>query len=260
MNAPSSEDHKSGPSQQTTGSGKAGQAEPAQPPPERRRDTGGLPARIHIEPWADELVERHGHDPRSAYVETFWLPILGPSTTWFLRRIATGFDTEPNGFHVNCSDLSRELGLGESLTRNSSFVRAIDRAVKFGMAQLHDDTLYVRKRVVGLADRQISRLPSRLRRFHDSWVAPTIGDSEYDQTVVRSRRLALTLLELGEDLSTTERQLHVWQFHPSVAFDAAHWAMQRHHHAALAAQAQLQESNELPVEPTADEQPCAAGT
>jgi hypothetical protein len=42
----------------------------------------------------------------------------------------------------------------------------------------------------------------------------------------RARRLALTLLELGEDLETTERQLHRWRFHPAVAYEAVRWAQQ----------------------------------
>lgn len=212
-----------------------------------KADPKNVLTQLTVEPWADPLVERHGHDPRSAYVETFWLPVLGPSTTWLIRRIATGFDHAPDGYTVNCPDLSRELGLGESLTKNSAFVRAIDRACKFGMAQLHDDTLYVRKRVVGLGERQTGRLTKRLRLLHESWTAPSVGDSEFDHMVIRSRRLALTLLELGEDLSTTERQLHAWQFHPSVAFDAAHWALQRHHHAAIAAEAQTS-GDQIPPE------------
>lgn len=201
---------------------------------------------LTIEPWADALVERHGHDPRSAYAETFWLPILGPSTTWLLRRLATGFDHEPGGYQLHCADLSRELGLGEALSKNSSFVRALDRTVKFNMAQLHETTLYVRRRVPPLADRQLTRLPPRLRRLHTSWLAPTLSDSEHDQTIVRSRRLALTLLELGEDLSTTERQLHAWHFHPSVAFDAAHWAVRRHQRAQEAADAQSDDARDDP--------------
>ena len=31
--------------------------------------------------WPDPVVERFGHAPRSVYVETYWLPILGPSAT-----------------------------------------------------------------------------------------------------------------------------------------------------------------------------------
>lgn len=205
-----------------------------------------FPTKIAIEPWSDALVERHGHDPRSAYAETFWLPILGPSTTLLMRRLATGFDQEPAGFEVHAADLSRELGLGEALSKNSSFVRALDRTIKFNMAQMHANTLYVRRRVPPLADRQLTRLPQRLRRLHDSWLAPTLSDSEYDQTVIRSRRLALTLLELGEDLSTTERQLHAWHFHPSVAFDAAHWAVGRHARALDAATGHADDSGEGP--------------
>ena len=33
---------------------------------------------LHISIWEDPLVERLGHDPRSTYVEQYWLGILGP--------------------------------------------------------------------------------------------------------------------------------------------------------------------------------------
>jgi hypothetical protein len=35
------------------------------------------------------VVDTLGFDPRSSYVED-WLGILGPSTTWLLRRLAAG--------------------------------------------------------------------------------------------------------------------------------------------------------------------------
>jgi hypothetical protein len=40
-----------------------------------------LPRALRIEPWADPVIDHLGHDPRSAYVEHFWLPILGPLST-----------------------------------------------------------------------------------------------------------------------------------------------------------------------------------
>ena len=46
----------------------------------------------------------------------------------------------------------------------------------------------------------------------------------------RARALALSLLELGEDLEATEHQLHRWRFHPAVAFDATRWAAAIHAH------------------------------
>jgi hypothetical protein len=35
---------------------------------------------LHIRPWSDDLVDKLGFDPRSSYVEDFWLGILGPSS------------------------------------------------------------------------------------------------------------------------------------------------------------------------------------
>ena len=45
---------------------------------------------VAVEAWPDPVVDELGHDPRSTYVERFWLPVLGPSTVWFLRRVADG--------------------------------------------------------------------------------------------------------------------------------------------------------------------------
>jgi len=36
---------------------------------------------LHALRWHDPLIDRLGHDPRTRYVERFWLGILGPSTT-----------------------------------------------------------------------------------------------------------------------------------------------------------------------------------
>ena len=37
--------------------------------------------RLRIVRWADPVVDVVGHDLRSTYVERFWLPVLGPTTT-----------------------------------------------------------------------------------------------------------------------------------------------------------------------------------
>ena len=54
---------------------------------------------LDIEPWPDQVIDQLGHDPRSLYVERFWLGILGPSTIllptslaviWTVEAWATG--------------------------------------------------------------------------------------------------------------------------------------------------------------------------
>lgn len=39
-----------------------------------------MPTTLTIVPWLEPFIDTVGHDPRSIYAETFWLPTLGPST------------------------------------------------------------------------------------------------------------------------------------------------------------------------------------
>src|SRR5215217_7591675 len=91
--------------------------------------------RLEIKPWPDPVIDRMGHDPRSPYVERFWLSILGPSTTWLLRRLAAGFEASPTGFVLDLGDTARALGLGNRRGPNSPFTRALVRCRQFGFAQ-----------------------------------------------------------------------------------------------------------------------------
>ena len=36
----------------------------------------------------DPVVEAIGHDADSDYAETYWLPVIGPSALWALRRLS----------------------------------------------------------------------------------------------------------------------------------------------------------------------------
>ena len=91
---------------------------------------------LHIRPWSDDVVDKLGFDPRSSYVEDFWLGIFGPSTTWLLRRLAAGFEYSPDGFDLDLAETARSLGLGDRSGQHSPFVRSINRTVQFGLAQV----------------------------------------------------------------------------------------------------------------------------
>jgi hypothetical protein len=49
-------------------------------PDEPGRWSDELRPGLRVEPWPDPVIDEVGHDPRSSYVETFWLPVLGPTT------------------------------------------------------------------------------------------------------------------------------------------------------------------------------------
>jgi hypothetical protein len=183
---------------------------------------------LTVRPWPDPVIDQVGHDPRSTYVERFWLGVLGPSTTWLLRRVATGLEAEPAGFELPLAETARALGLGGE-GRNSPFVRALARCCQFDVAQpAGAGVLNVRRRLPPLNRRQLVRLPASLQEEHERWVEAEARVADIERMRTRSRRLALSLLELGEDLESTERQLHRWRFHPSLARESSLWAWDRH--------------------------------
>jgi hypothetical protein len=117
------------------------------------------------------VIDRLGHDPRSPYAEQFWLPILGPSASWLLRRIAERFDAEPAGFSVHLTEAAREIGLGTKGGRHGPLLHTVDRLGSFGLLQRVEPTLLAtRRRVPPLTRAQVNRLPSRRRADHDRWL------------------------------------------------------------------------------------------
>jgi|GEM_PF-1116433 len=184
------------------------------------------PDRLGVLPWIDPTQDGGGHDARSAYVETFWLPTLGPSTTLLLRRLADEFDAQPQGFEIHCASLSREIGLGPRMDKRGAFARTIERCVKFNMVQVAGDLLYVRRRVPNVSHRQLARLSPRLQTLHADWTIDPEKDGAAQRTeLVRAAHLARTLLALGETAHDAEKQLHRWHFAPGIAWHAVQWAL-----------------------------------
>jgi len=191
---------------------------------------------LHVVPWPDDVIDALGHDPRSNYVEMFWLGTLGPSTTWLLRRLVAGLDTAPEGYDISLSETATCLGLGSKGGRHSPFVRALTRCVQFDMAQQQGErTLAVRRKVPPLNRRQVQRLPVVLQEAHDRLQEDHLRIPLAEQQRQRARHLALSLLELGEEPELAERQLLRWRYHPAMAKEAMAWAIARSEAAAAAA-------------------------
>jgi hypothetical protein len=188
---------------------------------------------LTVRPWPDPVIDQLGHDPRSRYVETYWLGILGPSTTWLLRRIVAGFDelggTGDGCYALDLAETARCLGLGERRGRSSPLARALSRLVQFDMAVLDGDgSLAVRRKVPPLTRRQVVRLPASLQASHQALVEADLRVPAAERLRRQGERLALTLLELGEDAEAAEQQLLRWQFHPALVRHAVPWAVDRH--------------------------------
>jgi len=122
-----------------------------------------------VTPWPDPLLDAVGHDPRSPYVETFWLSILGPSALILLRRLAAGLEVQPGGFELDPVEWSAELGLGNKGGPQAPFWRSADRICRFGTARRTGELLAVRRRLAPLTNHQVKRLPTHLQPVHDQW-------------------------------------------------------------------------------------------
>jgi hypothetical protein len=181
-----------------------------------------------VVPWADPVIDQIGYDPRTVYVERFWLGILGPSATWLVRHLVDRLDAEPDGYELDLDECATALGLGRRPGAAGVFPRTLARCCQFGAARfVTPTTLSVRRRMPPLTRRQLSRLPDKLREDHDRWVDKPPGYAA-DEMRERARQLALSLVELGEDGAGTERQLHRWRFHPALASEATAWALSHH--------------------------------
>jgi hypothetical protein len=184
--------------------------------------------RLRVRPWSDPVIDQIGHDPRSPYVERFWLGILGPSVTWFLRHVVDRFDDAPDGFDLDLATCAAAIGLGSRQSRTAAFPRTLARCCQFGTARMPDaGSLEVRRRLAPLTRRQVARLPESLRVEHAGWIEAQPAPPQGRQLADRARRLALSLLELGEDADGAERQLERWRFPQLMAREATIWALGR---------------------------------
>ena len=67
---------------------------------------------LHVEktlvvvPWLDPIVDEVGFDVFSRYAEMFWLPIMGPSALWIMRRIVMGFAEFPGGYEMDTEEIA----------------------------------------------------------------------------------------------------------------------------------------------------------
>jgi hypothetical protein len=193
-----------------------------------------VPTTLTVKPWPDPLIDTIGHDPRSMYVETFWLPTLGPTALLLLRHLATRFDRSPGGVDITVADTSLALGLGERDGSSSPIIRTLTRLEQFDLAcaDPHTPTVAVRRNLPPINRRHVRRLPADAQVAHAEWADCALAEAPHAAARRRARRVALALLEQGDDLDRVERVLHSTGFHPAVATDAARWAWDRHTEAA----------------------------
>jgi hypothetical protein len=188
-----------------------------------------MPALVRITPWPDPVLDALGHDPRSWYAETFWLPTLGPTALLLLRHLADRFEEHPDGLTLPVADTAAALGLGPRDGEQSPLVRSLNRLQQFDLAHPHaEQVIAVRRTLPPVHRRHVRRLPVAIQARHRDWVAGQAAAGSLDPARRRARRVALTLMMEGESLDAVERALHRSGFHPAVGHEAVRWAHDRY--------------------------------
>ncbi len=121
---------------------------------------------LPVTAWRDPLYDQVGFDPRSDYVETYWLVVLGPSAVLAARRLVDWLEERPDGLEVPLEALARSLGLGASTARHAPVVRTLTRLADFGLAGVGGGAYQVRTAFPPLAQRHVVRLPEYLAERH----------------------------------------------------------------------------------------------
>src|SRR5579862_3853577 len=117
---------------------------------------------LAVRPLLEPATDTFGHDARSWYSETFWLPTIGPTCLLLLRRTADGFDRNPEGFLVAASALAAALGVSESTSPNAPLQRSLRRLEQFSLlvrdpADPH--SVLIRRYLPSINRKHIRRLP-----------------------------------------------------------------------------------------------------
>jgi hypothetical protein len=186
-----------------------------------------MPSAIRVTPWPDPVIDVIGHDPRSWYAETFWLPTLGPTALLLLRHLADRFELDPSGVELPVADTAAALGLGPRDGQHSPLVRSLSRLQQFELAcRENDTTIAVRRALPPVHRRHVRRLPAPLQARHAEWVEQS-STKPLDLARRRARRFALTLLAQDEPIDAVERALHAGGFHPALAHEAVRWAREQ---------------------------------
>ncbi|MCY4037378.1 MAG: hypothetical protein OXF64_08010 [bacterium] len=123
---------------------------------------------LWIEPWRDPITEANGHDPRSRYVEQFWLGVIGPTAAWLMRYVAYELDDSPDGFELCIAPIALQLGISPKAGPRGGLHRTLHRLVMFRLAAESHAGYAVRRQLPPLNHSQIRRLPAHLQRSHSS--------------------------------------------------------------------------------------------
>ena len=170
-----------------------------------------MPVALRVKPWPDPVLDVLGHDPRSWYAETFWLPTLGPTALLLMRHLADRFERTPEGVELP-SRRHRGRARARRPRGQQLAAHAQPRPAPPVRARVHrrrNDHLGAHVTPAGASPPR----PPAARRTPgasttNGWPASAPHRIELARRR-KARRVALMLVAQGEPMDTVERALHI---------------------------------------------------
>ena len=134
-----------------------------------------IPPQATIRPWVDPVVDARGHDPRSIYVERYWLSVIGPDgdvdhapVRRMLRRRARGVRARSRTHRIDDGAVVLE-GRRVTVRQGAPPLRDVRPRAADGRRVLPCDA-----GCRSVAQRHLKRLPDDLQAEHDEWARRTL--------------------------------------------------------------------------------------
>ncbi len=152
---------------------------------------------LRILRWRDPILDRHGFGVDSEYAELFWLPTLGPSALWLLRRVAALLTDVNDSVTIDSELLGTMLGLRYGNIRDSLIEKTVRRCIYFSVARpTGTDSIAFKTALGPLSQRQLERLPEPLRALH-TMHAPLELNARLIREELQAKKIAMTLAQMG---------------------------------------------------------------
>ena len=122
---------------------------------------------IPIQPVNNSTSSFLANDP---YINTFWLPILGPTATLLLNSLLTRALCETEPWEQEVNDLSKSIGVGNREGNSSPIVKNLKRLCYFGLISKYQDKYYVPTNIPNIEQNNLRKLNISLQSEHSLWI------------------------------------------------------------------------------------------
>lgn len=162
---------------------------------------------------SDSTYSFFAHDP---YIETFWLPALGPTAALLINELSLRALISKNTQVINTRWLSERIGIGARDGRSSPIHKQLTRLVGTGLIQnLAENEYMVPRTIKPLSKYMLRRFNDDLALEHETWMV-RLSISPLSTQRRRAKSLISRLEIMGLDHSKIQEILLACGLHPSV--------------------------------------------